>query len=258
MSDELTSALRELATDAERPPALSGAEIRGRARGRRRRRRTALAAAGVCVTGALALVVAVSLDGGAQHRPPPAASPTVAPSPPLAPPDATIDLGKRVISVAGHRLTLHSDSMPGYTPTVRTTVSAKEAVRMVSSQTIGFAGGYSFKASWVVELTAPDGTTDYVGSMDSGGKEISDPDHGWIGLDMTDAKQLYDRLPPGAVVEIKPSVNASPPASVNRGTATAGSVAGTGAPGAGTSGSGASGSGGPGGSGSGGPGGSGG
>ncbi|MEU9136307.1 L,D-transpeptidase [Streptomyces sp. NPDC048404] len=207
MSDELASALRELANEAARPPVLTGAEIRGRATGRRRRRRTALAAAGVSLAGTLALVV-VGPDGGTRHEPSPAASPTVAPSLSAVSPDATIDLGKRVITLAGHRLTLHGDTLTGDTPTVRMTVTAKEADMRVSSETVGLDGGYFFEASWVVKLTGPDGRTDYVGSLASD-QGISDPDHGWIALDMADAKLLYDRLERGAVVEIRPSVNAS-------------------------------------------------
>ncbi|WP_392965021.1 L,D-transpeptidase [Streptomyces sp. LN245] len=228
MSDELASALRELANEAERPPVLSGAEIRGRATGRRRRRRTALAAGGVCVAGALALVVVVGLDGGAQRKSPSAASPTAVPSLPTASPDATIDLGRRVISVAGHRLTLHGDSLTGDTPTVRMTVTEKDASMRVSSETVGLGVGYFFEASWVVRLTGPDGRTDYVGSL-SNDQGISDPDHGWIALDMSDAKLLYDRLEPGAVVEIRPSANASASSAAHRGRVTAGSDAATGA-----------------------------
>ncbi|MFE2533244.1 hypothetical protein [Streptomyces sp. NPDC059371] len=227
MSDELTTALHELATEAERPPALTGAEIRGRATGRRRRRRTAVAAAGVSVAGALALVAMPGPDGGARHEPPPAASPTVAPKPPVAVPDATIDLGKRVISVAGRRLTLHGDNLTGVGPAVRTTVAGKEVTMRVSGKTVGLDGGYSFQASWVIRLARPDGTTDYVGSMAIGDKGISDPDNGWINLDKSDAKLLYDRLAPGAVVEIQPSANASAASAANRGTATAGSDAAT-------------------------------
>ncbi|WP_192582432.1 L,D-transpeptidase [Streptomyces triticiradicis] len=208
MSDELTSVLRELATEGERPPALTGAEIRGRAKGRRRRRRTALAAAGVSVTGALALVVAVSLGGGARHESPPAASPTAVPSPSPAAPDATIDLGTRVISVDGHRLTLNGDNLTGYTPTVRTTVAAKEAHLRFSGKTIGLDDSYSFMATWVIELDRPDGTKDYVGAMPHDGGVYSSP-HGWIGLETADAKLLYERLAPGAVVEIRPSSGAS-------------------------------------------------
>ncbi|MGW3911651.1 hypothetical protein ACWEBX_09000 [Streptomyces sp. NPDC005070] len=227
MSDELTTALRELATEAERPPALTGTEIRGRATGRRRRRRMAVAAAGVSVALVLALVAVLGPDGGARHEPPPAASPTVAPSLPVTAPDATIDLGRRVISVAGHRLTLHGDNLTEDGPAVRTTVAGKEATMRVSGKTVGLDGGYSFNASWVVKLARPDGTTDYVGSMAVGDKGISDPDNGWIGLDMTDAKLLYDRLAPGAVVEIRPSANASASSAANRGKATAGADAAT-------------------------------
>ncbi|MER5401051.1 hypothetical protein [Streptomyces sp. NPDC002599] len=240
MSDELASALRELANEAERPPVLSGAEIRGRASGRRRRRRTALAAGGVCVAGALALVVVMGLDGGAQRKSPPAASPTAVPSLPVAPPDATVDLGRRVISVAGHELTLHGDNLTGDGPTVRTTVTAKKPTMRFSSKTVGISGGYTFNASWVVKLTTPDGRTDYVGGL-TYNEAVRSPAFGWISLDMTDAKLLYDRLEPGAVVEIRPSANASASSAAHRGTATAGSGAATGPDAAAGSGTGTSG-----------------
>ncbi|MGW7614077.1 L,D-transpeptidase [Streptomyces sp. NPDC054766] len=255
MSDELTSDLLELAAEGERPPTLTGAQIRGRAVRRRRRRRTALAAAGASVAGALALVAAVSLGGGTDRNPPPAASPTVTPSlPTAASPDATIDLGRRVISVGGRELTLTSDSLTGYVPTLRTTVTVKKPSMRVSGKTVGFGDAYSFKASWAIELSAPDGTTDYVGSLTYNTKGIYDPSHGWIGLREADAKWLYERLAPGSVVEIKPSAGgpSSPnPTAVDRGRATAGTntgtagtntvtgsglVTGTGAPDSGTSG----------------------
>ncbi|MFE1289497.1 L,D-transpeptidase [Streptomyces sp. NPDC058751] len=242
MSDELATALRALATEAEKPPVLSGAEIRGRASGRRRRRRTALAAAGVSIAGALALVVVAGLGGGAQQKTPPAASSTAAPSPSVAKPDATIDLGRRVISVAGHELTLHGDTLTGDAPTVRMTVAAKAADMRISSKTVGFGGGYVLRASWVVELTGPDGRADYVGGLPSRGLRVSDAGHGWIVLDVADAKLLYERLELGAVVEIRPSAGASASSTAPRGTATAGSDAATGpAAGSGTSGSGTSG-----------------
>ncbi|MFD5640016.1 hypothetical protein ACFWJM_38550, partial [Streptomyces sp. NPDC127077] len=113
MSDELTTALRELATGAERPPALTGAEIRGRATGRRRRRRTAAAAVGVSVPGAHARVAALGPDGGARHEPPPAASPTVAPSLPAPAPDAPFVRGERGYSVAGRPLSRHGGHLSG-------------------------------------------------------------------------------------------------------------------------------------------------
>ncbi|MFF3407165.1 hypothetical protein ACFYW8_13385 [Streptomyces sp. NPDC002742] len=241
MSHELTSELRELAAEGERPPTLTGAEIRGRAVRRRRRRRTAMAAAGASVAGALVLVVVVSLGGGTHHDPPPAASPTVTPSPPVATPDATIDLGRRVISVAGRELTLTSDSLTGYVPTLRSTVTVKEPTMMVSGKTVGFSGAYSFKASWAIELTAPDGTTDYVGAITGDEKGFYDAVHGWIGLREADAKWLYERLAPGSVVEIRPSSGgpSSPdPTAVDGGTGGTGTSLGTGsgAPGSGPSG----------------------
>jgi hypothetical protein len=101
VSDDLTSGLRELAAEGEALPALSGAEIRGRAVRRRRRRRTAVAvavaSASASASATLALVVVVNLGGGTEQRPAPAASPTGTPSLPAAP-DATVDLSRRVVS----------------------------------------------------------------------------------------------------------------------------------------------------------------
>jgi hypothetical protein len=225
-----------LAAEGERPPTLTGAEIRGRAVRRRRRRRTALAAAGASSAGALALVLALSLDGGTHHVPPPAATPAVTPSLPVAAPDATIDLGRRVISVVGRELTLTSDSLTGYVPTLRSTVTAKQASMRVTGKTVGHGDTYSFRASWTIELTAPDGRTDYVGAMAGNEDGVHDSPPGWIGLRQADAKWLYRQLTPGSVVEIKPSSGgpSSPnPTAVNGGT---GLVTGTGAPASGTSG----------------------
>ncbi|MFJ6832548.1 L,D-transpeptidase family protein [Streptomyces sp. NPDC091209] len=240
MSRELASDLRELAADGERPPTLTGAEIRGRAVRRRRRRRTALAAAGVSVAGALALVLSLSPGGGTRHDPPPAASPTVTPSPSSsAAPDATIDLGRRVISVAGRELTLTSDNLTGYVPDFRSTVAGKEPSMMFSGKTVGLGGTYSFKASWAIELVDPDGRTNFVGAMTNDGQGRFQVSHGWIGLREADAKWLYERLAPGSVVEIRPSSGgpSSPnPTAVHGGSVTAGAGTATGsaAPGSGT------------------------
>jgi hypothetical protein len=252
VSDELASELRELAAEGERLPTLTGAEIRGRAVRRRRRRRTALGAGGASAAGVVALVVAVSLGGGTPHRNPlPVASPTTGPStasdrslPPTAPaPVATIDLGRRVVSVAGRELTLTSDSLTGYVPTLRSTVTVKKASMKVSSRIVGLGDAYSLNASWAVELSAPDGTKDYVGAMPGDAKVVHDQPRGWIGLREADAKWLYERLALGSAVEIRPSSGgpSSPdPASADQGTVTAGTgtglVTGSGAPDSGTSG----------------------
>ncbi|MER5469376.1 L,D-transpeptidase [Streptomyces sp. NPDC002685] len=226
MSDELTSDLLELAAESEQQPTLAGADIRGRAVRRRRRRRTALTAAGASVAGALALVAAVSLGGDTDRKPPPAASPTATPSLPAVP-DATVDLGRRVVSVAGRRLTLTSDNLTGSTPIVRMTVTAKEATKVIPGRNIGFSGTYELKAPWAIELTAPDGTTDYIAALAYTEKApvIHDASHGWIGVRLADAKWLYEQLTLGAVVDIKASTStASPtPTGVDGGSVTAGS-----------------------------------
>ncbi|MER5385648.1 L,D-transpeptidase [Streptomyces sp. NPDC002688] len=231
MSDELTSDLRELAAEGETPPTLTGAQIRGRAVRRRRRRRTALAAAGASVAGALALVVALSLGGDTDRELPPAASPTVTASSP-ATPDATVDLGRRVLSVAGRQLPITAGTVKTPTPTGRMTVLAKKAVDVLTARDVGFSDTYDLKAPWVIQLGASDGSENFIATMTYDEKALGNYDRtgGWIGLRQADAKWLYEQLSPGAVIDIEASGAAdrtpspTPTGVDGRGVATAGST----------------------------------
>ncbi|MFF3612563.1 L,D-transpeptidase [Streptomyces sp. NPDC002580] len=232
MSDELVSELRELAAGGEKPPALTGAEIRGRAVRRRRRRRTATAAAGASVAAALALVAAVNL-GGADRKPPPAASPTAVPAPTRPAADVTVDLSRHVLSAAGRRLPLSSGTSKKPTPTGRMTVTVKNAVARISGATVGFPDAYDFKVPWYLELTAADGTRSFIAGMTYNDKAPGSYDitSGWIGLRPKDAEWLYRQVPVGAVIDIEdPGRTPSPtPTAADRDTATASSGAGSGA-----------------------------
>ncbi|MFD9460599.1 L,D-transpeptidase [Streptomyces sp. NPDC060027] len=225
MSDELTFDLRELAAEGEKPPTLTGAEIRGRAVRRRRRRRTALAAAGTSVAGALALVFALSLGGGTDRELPPAASPTVT-APPPATPDATVDLGRRVLSVAGRQLPISAGTVKTPTPTGRMTVVRKKAVGVLTARDLGFNDKYDIKAPWVIVLGASDGSENFIATMtfDEKAPGAHDRTSGWIGLRQADAKWLYQQLSPGAVIDVETSgasdrPRSSTPAGVNGGAA---------------------------------------
>ncbi|MGW3668531.1 L,D-transpeptidase [Streptomyces sp. NPDC005141] len=235
MSDELTSELRELAAEGEQPPTLTGAEIRGRAVRRRRHRRTALAAAGASVAGALALVVAASLGGGPDREPPPAASPTVTPSPsPTATPDATVDLGRHVLSVAGRRLPITAGTVKTPTRTGRMTVLAKKAVDVLTARDVGFSDKYDLKTPWVILLGASDGSENFIATMtyDEKAPGSYDRTSGWIGLRQADAKWLYQQLSPGAVIDVETSgasgrTPSPTPTGADGGAVTAGSGSGT-------------------------------
>ncbi|XES00698.1 L,D-transpeptidase [Streptomyces sp. S1D4-11] len=212
MSDELASGLRELAQDAETLPSVSGAEIRLRAVRRRRRRFrwTAVTVAGACGAASLALVVALNLtDGDREDRPSPAASPTAPPSTPSpAAPDATVDLSRRMLTVAGRDLPISSGSVRYPTATGRMTVVTKDSVRALSL----FAGKYMEKVAWVIGLRAADGTTNFVGTLTSDEKAPGtyDVTTGWIGLRRADAVWLYKELALGAVVEIRGATTPTP------------------------------------------------
>lgn len=204
MSDELASNLRELAQGAETPPPVPGAEIRLRAVRRRRRRRTAVTVTGACAAAGLALVVTLNLVGGGHEtRPSPAASPTAAPTPPPstpAAPDATVDLARRVLTVAGRELPISSGTVRYPTPTGRMTVVTKEEAKAVSA----LEGKYVTKMLYVIGLRAYDGKTNFIAALTAEEKAPGNYEatNGWIGLRRADAQWLYEELMPGAVVEI--------------------------------------------------------
>ncbi|MFI6335998.1 L,D-transpeptidase [Streptomyces sp. NPDC050535] len=214
MSDELTSGLvaelRELAATGETPPPLSGAEIRGRAVRRRRHRRTAVTAVGASALAALALVVSLNLGGGTDGHATPAASPTGTPSIP-APADATVDLSRRVMTVAGRELPLSSGASKTPTATGRMTVTGKKSTNVVPGDDL-VDSTYDLKVFWYVELRAPDGTTNYIAalSFDEMAPGNYDRTSGWIGLRSTDAQWLYGQLAVGSVIDVEGIAPKSP------------------------------------------------
>ncbi|WP_405880891.1 L,D-transpeptidase [Streptomyces sp. NBC_01136] len=207
MSDELASALREVAQDAETLPAVSGAEIRLLAVRRRRRRRTTVTVAGACAAAGLALVVALNLTGGGREdRPSPAATPSTPSAPPstLAAPDATVDLARRVLTIAGRELPISSGSARYPTARGRMTVVMKNEVVAMPFDLTGLEGKYAQKVAWVIELRAADGASNFIAALTADEKAPGNYDitRRWIGLRPTDAKWLYGRLEAGAVIEI--------------------------------------------------------
>ncbi|MDT0573567.1 L,D-transpeptidase [Streptomyces sp. DSM 3412] len=175
MSDELTVRLHELAETAESPPPGSGAEVRATAGRRRRRRRTTAAVAGGCAAAGLAAVLTLNaVSHGTEQGPATAAS--VQPSATADAPDATVDLSRRVLAVAGRELPISAGTLETPTPTGRMTVTAKADAKVVRDATVGFDDEYDVKLTWVLELapvttgatatTAPAGAAGAAGEPD--------------------------------------------------------------------------------------------
>ncbi|QFQ98854.1 L,D-transpeptidase [Streptomyces phaeolivaceus] len=165
MSDELTVRLRELAESVEAPPPGSGAEIRATAGRRRRRRRTTAAVAGGCVAAGMAAVLTLNVASHGSEQHPPTASRTTQ-SATRAVPDATVDLSRRVLTVAGRELPVSTGTARTPTPTGLMTVTLKRGSKVVPATTVGLGLGdeYDLKLSWVLELTPIDKTTGRAGA----------------------------------------------------------------------------------------------
>ncbi|MEU5345993.1 L,D-transpeptidase [Streptomyces sp. NPDC020766] len=209
----LATALRELAHSHETPVPVPGTEIRRRAGRRRRRRQVSFAAAGAAAAGALALVLTVALTGGQDTgSTPPAASYTTPTPPATAEPPAelspagvaaTVDLGRREMSVEGRILPISSGALKTPTPTGMMTVTAKYRAATVPGDSAGW-NGYDVKATWVMRLRAPDDRTNYLLALtwDEQAPGNYDRTGGVIGLRRDDARWLYEALKPGSVVEV--------------------------------------------------------
>lgn len=253
MSDELTVRLRELADTAEVPPPGSGAEVRAVAGRRRRRRRTSAAVAGCCAAAGLAAVLTLNV---ASHGTPQRPATTTGASASASPgPDVTVDLSRRVLVYDGRELPITTGKDGARTPTGLMNVTRKEDTVRFLGETVGMGDGYAVKLNWVMELspvatdTAEDpGAADARGTAEAGDADTSgrtspvptrtgspwplwiaaiahnekapgaqDVTSGWIGLRTADATWLFDRLPEGAVVDIRdtratPFPSASPSA----------------------------------------------
>ncbi|MCZ4511163.1 L,D-transpeptidase [Streptomyces sp. ActVer] len=209
---ELATALRELAHDHETPVPVPGTEIRRRAGRRRRRRQVSFAAAGATAAGALALVLTVVLTGGRDAGSTTPAASYTAPTPPTPPATAepspvavaaTVDLGRREMSVEGRTLPISSGSLKTPTPTGLMTVTAKYRAATVPGDSAGW-NGYDVKGTWVMRLRTPDDRTNYLLALTWDEKAPGNYDRtgGVIGLRRDDAMWLYEALKPGSVVEV--------------------------------------------------------
>ncbi|WP_329254411.1 hypothetical protein OG223_28315 [Streptomyces sp. NBC_01478] len=233
MSDELSTALRELAVEQETRPVLTGAEIRGRA-GRRARRRMA----GTLGAGAVALALvasAVTLGftdfrgfsdpaGEGKPRQLPAATTPAVPSPrvtsgktsapePRAPVTGTVALGKRALFV-GDRVMPLTSSLPDSPKVVGPlTVYKKHTTKVVTVTVLTAGAAYTTEVSLAVELRDVHGEPVYVGLAfsykgdsykEGNGKDTGarDAGGGWIGLDSADAKWFYDNAKIGSVLSV--------------------------------------------------------
>ncbi|MFG2457788.1 L,D-transpeptidase [Streptomyces sp. NPDC048523] len=137
----------------------------GRLQWVRRVRGTAVAAA----LAAVVLAFTTGLGGGSEQRPATAASATPSPRP-----AATVDLSRRLLTIAGRELAVSSGTARHPTPTGLMTVTAKLVVALHWNE------------------KAP-------------GR--SDVRQGWIGLRTADAKWLYAKLKPGMVLSVGQNVS---------------------------------------------------
>ncbi|QTD99292.1 hypothetical protein [Streptomyces cyanogenus] len=203
--DDLTTALRELATANERPPALGAPGIRRRAVRRNRRRRTALVlGAGAAALALAAFALALNPgDGTPAHRQAPAATaprlpasptPTPTPTPLTSPVTGTVDVERRVLTVDGRVMRITS-GYPTRPSAGLLTVAAK--LDLTRDTAYGLTKSACKVAEpYVVELRGTDRSSLYVGSLACG------PRGAWIGLDTKNAVWLYNRLRPGDTLSV--------------------------------------------------------
>ncbi|MFE6175230.1 hypothetical protein [Streptomyces sp. NPDC056464] len=232
MSDELSSALRELAASRATQPAVDGKAIRARAI-RRRRRRTAVAlGAGTAALVLLGLALKPALDGHpdqpAAPRIPAADGTATGPERSLPPSSAapapvsgTLSLPERTLTVGGRVLPVLS-AFDGRTRlTGSLTVTAKHTERDLVVD-VPSEGPLKVNVPYVVELRDTQGRLLRVG-MYTKPLALGDPDTtgDWLGLDGADAKWFYSRVRLGDRMALRtvtaPSATPSDRASAARG-----------------------------------------
>ncbi|MDH6214837.1 L,D-transpeptidase [Streptomyces pseudovenezuelae] len=230
---ELSGALREFAARHETSPALTGAEVRGRAAVRRARRR--VTGTLVAATAALALVAfALTLDltnstnsaspaGSGTQRQIPAATPsaaqsasaTVSPVPRTPVTAGSVDLGKGIM-IVGKRVMPLTDGSPN-TPKVVGPLTVYDRRPEVKTLTVTTPTGdarYNAEISYVVELRDADNMPVYVGAALRFDKENVGryaTSAGWIDLDESDAKWFYASVKPGTAIEVTGTKSATGP-----------------------------------------------
>ncbi|MFD6322379.1 hypothetical protein ACFWOL_05710 [Streptomyces sp. NPDC058442] len=225
MSDELATALRELAADHEAPPPVPAAEVRTRARRRARRRRTTvafgMATTAACVLTTIGLTVHAEEPGHHRHLPaassgarasgaPTAAgtsAPDGAPTRSAAVTDGFLDLDRRTLTIGGHVMRVDSYAVAALPPGHLLTVRAKhKAVTLPGDPSAENRRGT--EVPYVVELRTGDRPPVYAGALAGGAKPLGVPGAktGWLGLSVKDARWFYARIRQGELIEITSTV----------------------------------------------------
>jgi hypothetical protein len=201
-ADELTAALRGLATANETLPSVAAPEIRRRAVRRGRRRRTVFTlGAGAAALALAAFALTLGSDDAPVRRQAPAAtaprlpaSPT--PTTPLATPViGTVDFGKRALTVDGRVMPITS-GYPVRPAAGLLTVAAKLDLTRDTVDKLA-RSACKVAAPYVVELRGTDRSSLYVGSLTCAPRTGT-----WIGLDAKNAVWLYRRLQPGDTLSV--------------------------------------------------------
>ncbi|WP_155589772.1 hypothetical protein [Streptomyces cavernae] len=202
MSDELSTALRELAARHETAPVVTGAEVRGRAvRRGRRRRATLVLGAGATALAVVTFVLTLNTgDGGTRAQVPaatPAASAPTSSASPARPVATTgsVDFRKKVLIFGDHVMRLSSGAVKAREPMGLLTVAVKWDTKLVASEKL-FKKRFTVEVPYVVELRGADNDPVYVGAVTYAAKapDDSEPLGGWIGLNAKDALWLYDKV----------------------------------------------------------------
>ncbi|MEU8456065.1 murein L,D-transpeptidase [Streptomyces griseoaurantiacus] len=207
MSDELATALRELATAHEAAAPLPPDEIRGRARRRLLRRRVATAF-GAATTAACALTAAAFTlheDEAAprQHRAAAAsgADSRSAASPAPSRAEGSLDLGGHLLHSGDRVLRIDSASLATVPTGGTLTVTAKRRPLLLPSG--GTKGRRSYQVPYVVELRTARNTQVYAGALapEKAAGSLG-AGTGWVGLRAGDAKWFYERARVGDRIEV--------------------------------------------------------
>nr|WSY53162.1 hypothetical protein OG999_25575 [Streptomyces sp. NBC_00886] len=219
---ELSTALHRFAAEHEAFPALTGAEVRGRAVRRAHRRVAGTLVAG---TAALALVAfALTLDftdftdsaeeGKQRQVPaappvvPSASAPSAAASSPTRPALVTgsVDLGKRILIVGKRVLPMTKGSPNTLKFAGPLTVHDKKPdVKTLTVANPTDGSRYNVEISYVVELRDADNVPVYVGAalhFDKANAGKYQDSSGWIDLDASDAKWFYTTVKNGTALSV--------------------------------------------------------
>ncbi|MFE2419869.1 hypothetical protein [Streptomyces hokutonensis] len=227
MSDELSVLLRELAAEQEARPALTGAQVRGRAVRRARRRTAGMLGAGAVALALVGLALTLDLTGKDNgHRLPGAAAPAVpsqsaSPSPSAAsaaastpvsavPAGGTLDLAKRALLVRRRVMPLTTESANSPVFVGPLTVYGKHGTKVLTVTDSTAGGALYTEVTLAVELRDADNKPVYVGvtrsykgrSLGKQGTGGTDGTGSWIGLDGADAKWFYQDAKIGSVLSI--------------------------------------------------------